>query len=529
MARYFNTEGSCRPDRHYMVSLDERLGIIKEQFVDREKYFVMNRGRQYGKTTTLTALAEYLKEEYIVVFMDFQGIGSEEFVNAGTFVHAFAEEFLFSLAESAPEEKELARPLEEFAKDTADKSIREMFGVLSELCGRADRPIVLIIDEVDNASNNQVFIDFLSQLRRYYLARDRRPIFHSVILAGVYDIKNLKSKIRPDSERQYNSPWNIAADFGLDMNFSSGQIAEMLAAYEADHHTGMDIHAVADEIWQYTSGYPFLASAICKIMDETPDRINGPTGGGNVWTREGVKGAVQIILRTKKTLFDSMFKHISEYPELKQMFYAMLFKGERMAYNLLNHTMELACMFGYAVNDGVEIKVANRIFETLLYDLFLSEEELTAAMSRQAKEDRNQFIPGGRLDMECVMEKFAEHFQEIYGGGDEKFLENDGRRLFLLYLRPIINGTGHYYIEAQTRDERCTDVIVDYAGEQFVIEMKIWRGNEYHERGERQLADYLDYFHQDKGYMLSFNFNKKKETGKKTIVIGDKTIVETVV
>ena len=59
--------------------------------------------------------------------------------------------------------------------------------------------------------------------------------------------------------------------------------------------------------------------------------------------------------------------------------------------------------------------------------------------------------------------------------------------------------------------------------------MKIWRGNEYHERGERQLADYLDYFHQDKGYLLSFNFNKKKETGKKTIVIGDKTIVETVV
>lgn len=59
--------------------------------------------------------------------------------------------------------------------------------------------------------------------------------------------------------------------------------------------------------------------------------------------------------------------------------------------------------------------------------------------------------------------------------------------------------------------------------------MKIWRGNEYHERGERQLADYLDYFHQDKGYMLSFNFNKKKEIGQKTIVIGDKTIVETVV
>ena len=72
-------------------------------------------------------------------------------------------------------------------------------------------------------------------------------------------------------------------------------------------------------------------------------------------------------------------------------------------------------------------------------------------------------------------------------------------------------------------------MIVDYAGEQFIIEMNIWRGNEYHERGERQLTEYLDYFHQNRGYLLSFNFNKKKEAGIKTITIGNKTIVEAVI
>lgn len=90
-------------------------------------------------------------------------------------------------------------------------------------------------------------------------------------------------------------------------------------------------------------------------------------------------------------------------------------------------------------------------------------------------------------------------------------------------------GTGNYYIEAQTRDARRTDVVVDYLGEQFVVEMKIWHGNEYNERGEKQLAEYLDYYHQKKGYMLSFNFNKKRETGMKVITIGDKTIVEAMV
>lgn len=72
-------------------------------------------------------------------------------------------------------------------------------------------------------------------------------------------------------------------------------------------------------------------------------------------------------------------------------------------------------------------------------------------------------------------------------------------------------------------------MIVDYRGEQFVAGLKIWHGNECNARGEEQLAGYLDYFHLEKEYMLSFNFNKKKETGIKEIKIGSGTIVEAVV
>ena len=87
-------------------------------------------------------------------------------------------------------------------------------------------------------------------------------------------------------------------------------------------------------------------------------------------------------------------------------------------------------------------------------------------------------------------------------------LEN-GRKLFLLYIRPLINGIGNYYIEARTRSMGRTDLIIDYLGKQYVIEMKIWHGNEYNTRGEEQLLGYLDDYHLDRGYMLSFNFNKK--------------------
>ena len=32
-------------------------------------------------------------------------------------------------------------------------------------------------------------------------------------------------------------------------------------------------------------------------------------------------------------------------------------------------------------------------------------------------------------------------------------------------------------------------------------------------RGEKQLAEYLEYYHLEKGYLLSFNFNKNKKIG----------------
>ena len=76
---------------------------------------------------------------------------------------------------------------------------------------------------------------------------------------------------------------------------------------------------------------------------------------------------------------------------------------------------------------------------------------------------------------------------------------------------------------------RRTDVIVDYHGEQFIIEMKIWHGQEYHQRGEEQLIGYLNDYHVRKGYLLSFNFNKKKMVRVHEVVLGDKEIIEAVV
>ncbi len=524
MQRYFNTEGLCSPSKHYMVNLEDRLYRMKSYYVERGSYFVINRGRQYGKTTILRALAEYLKVEYVVVFMDFQMLSTKNFEDEASFSKAFAKMFLSAFPNTQMEEsEELLSPIAGFIERKQNDSLDELFLCLSQMCSEAPRPVVLLIDEVDQASNHQIFIDFLAMLRGYYLNRENRAAFHSVILAGVYDIKNLKLKLRREDEHKYNSPWNIAARFNIDMSFSVNEIAAMLKEYEREHHVGMDTGSVAKEIYEYTSGYPYLVSSICKWIDEEL------SGKADVWTKSGVAAAVKSILNERTPLFESMIRQLNEYPEMKSMLHAVLFEGRRIGYHIDNPMINLAVMFGYIINKENSIQVANRIFEMCLYNLFLSEEELESAIGVEAERNQSQFIRSGRLDMDLVLEKFVLYYTDIYKGYDGKFLEEHGRKIFLLYLKPIINGTGNYYIEAQTRDARRTDIIVDYLGEQFIIETKIWRGDEYNERGERQLKDYLDYYHLKKGYLLSFNFNKNKKAGMRQIQIGDRTIIEAIV
>jgi len=206
----------------------------------------------------------------------------------------------------------------------------------------------------------------------------------------------------------------------------------------------------------------------------------------------------------------------------------IIYRGRKITFSPEQKSINLGLMFGYLKEENGHVTIANRMFEMCLLNLFMAEESRGDVYARGGS-DRIGFIRDGMLDMELVLKKFVEYFTEIYSSNDEKFVEAYGRKFFLLYLKPIINGVGNYYIEAQTRDAKRTDVIVDYAGEQFIVELKIWYGDEYNRRGEQQLAAYLDYFRQNKGYLLSYNFNKKKETGVKVLTLGDKTIVEAVV
>ena len=527
----FNTTGICNPDKNYMVKLDSRVALISEM-VDDGKYFVINRARQYGKSTTLSALFRSIKDKYVVISIDFQGIGNK----------AFSQEELFVIELCRLIKREIFAGLEA-PSDIVEKfddiisrkryraGLGELFDVFISWMLKISKDFVLIIDEVDSATNNQVFLDFLSQLRDGYISRESKgtKAFKSVILAGVSDIKHLRSKIRDEEQHKVNSPWNIAADFNIDMSFSVSDILGMLQEYECDHQTGMDLKYISQQIYDYTSGYPFLVSRICQIMDE---KMNEGIfdNKSDIWTERGLIEAVKILLSEKNTLFESLTGKLINYPELKEAVRHILIKGENLTYNPYQESIFQMEMYGFIRNKNNTVAVSNRIFETVLYNLFLSDEELQRSIfSVQGSYDKNMFISDGVINMQLVLERFIDSYNDVFGPLVEKFKEKDGRELFLLYIKPIINGTGNYYIEAQTRDQRRMDIVIDYLGKRYVVELKIWHGKQYNENGEEQLSGYLDSLKLKVGYMLTFNFNKKKEQGVKRINYKDKVIIEGII
>ena len=506
----FNTTGLCNPKKHYMVNISDKLEKINI-LIENEEYFVINRPRQYGKTTILTALENSLKEKYLVISISFEGIGDIVFSNEEKFVIEFInliDDILDCMDENL---SETFRSL-----SLGVFTLSNLSRLISKFIKKLDKEVILIIDEVDKSSNNQIFLNFLGMLRNKYLDREkgRAVTFKSVVLAGVYDIKNLKLKLRPDEERKYNSPWNIAVPFKVDMSLHEDKIKNMLDEYALDKNLEFDTSKVAEFIYFYTSGYPFLVSRLCQIIDEDL---------GASWNEENMLKAVKLLLNEKNTLFDDVIKNVSNNKDLYDYIFEIVFNGEEKDFNIDNNLVDLGVTFGYFKEEDGKVKISNRLLEQRLYNYFITNLKLRNVAGYNIKAN---FIEGTGLNIEKILIKFQEFMKEQYSSIDKAFLEREGRLIFLSFIRPIINGVGFAFKDVQISEEKRLDVVITYNENKYIIELKVWRGEEYHEKGLKQLADYLDINNQNKGYLLVFNFNKNKEYKKEKLTVEDKEIFE---
>ena len=289
MEKRFRVTGACIPEKNYMVDVGSRVQTIVK-IIEHGDYFTINRPRQYGKTTILNELTKALKNDYTVIKTSFEGAGDDLFSTEEFFCNRILKKFSNDIHMSDPSASKLLSKYYNNGIKCFDDLSRAITGFINE----TGKKTVLLIDEVDKNSNSKVFLQFLGLLRNKYLAREAGNdiTFQSVIFAGVHDIKNLKLAIRNENESRFNSPWNIAIDFNIDMTFSADEINAMLENYRNDFGLCIDTRIISEQIFKLTNGYPYLVSRICLIIDERLERN---------WTAAGVTEAAKMILDEKST------------------------------------------------------------------------------------------------------------------------------------------------------------------------------------------------------------------------------------
>ncbi|MFM9950077.1 MAG: AAA-like domain-containing protein [Saprospiraceae bacterium] len=517
MKKKFNVTGTCYPTLHYMMDNSAKIKAVMDM-VEAGEYFIINRPRQYGKTTTLFCLYDLLEktEGYLPVRMNFQGVDEKWHESDGAFAKMFVGQLQKALKFVKPELTNFLQVLTEYVKDM--DSLSE---TITELVHKAEKNIVLLIDEVDASSNYEPFLRFLGMLRTKYLDRfsPQHFTFHSIVLAGVHDIKNLKSKIRPADGAQYNSPWNIATDFKVEMAFNPLEIVPMLTAYSEAEGVQMDVTAMSEKLYHYTSGYPFLVSKLCKIIAE--DIL--PHKTEKTWTLEDLERAVNLLLKENNTNFDSLIKNLENNPDLYNLAFEIIVNGVEVPFDPHEPITSLGRLYGLFKQNG-RLKIHNWIYEQILFNY------MTAKAFNEYLKNRKENLPSSftkqnnELDLEAVLLKFQQYLKEQYSAKDQPFLEREWRLIFLAFLKPIINGKGHDFKEAQISDEKRLDIAITYFHHKYVIELKRWYGEKAHQAGLDQLSDYLTRQNLTSGYLIIFEHQREKTWRQERIRHGDKEV-----
>jgi hypothetical protein len=384
-------------------------------------------------------------------------------------------------------------------------TLKALSKVITALIAEANTKIVLIIDEIDKSSNNQLFISFLGILRDRYLMRMEIPTFHSVVLAGVHDVKTLKLKIRTGDEHQYNSPWNIAADFDVDMSFQPEEIVPMLETYARHRGVSADAQGIAERLFYYTAGYPFLVSKLCKIFDE---KIL-PHKSEQIWTTHDVDLAANQLVGETNTNFDDLIKNLRNNPDLYELVEKMLIEGQEFSFAPNADRINLGIVYGIFANHNKRLAIHNRIYREVILNYMSANAEHTSTIAGKEYADAYR-MPGNRFDVRKALLKFQELLKSEYSKKERTFLERQGRLVFLAFLKPLLNGYGNAFKEPQISEEKRLDILISYFHHQHIIELKLWRGQKAHEAGLDQLAEYLDRLNLDEGSLLIFDHSSVK-------------------
>lgn len=426
--RFFNTAGPVDCARHYCLPPLERLSLSEVlELIAQEKYFVLHAPRQTGKTTALLALRDYLDREgrYRCLYVNFEvGQGYRERLNEG----------LIALLQEIASQARLM-----LGDDTADAIVRDQIQLgapslsefLTRWCSAADRPTILLIDEID-ALVGDVLITVLRQLRAGYPNRPR-AFPATVVLCGVRDVRDYRiQSTTGQAIITGGSAFNIKAKSLRLGDFTQQEVSRLYA--EHTQATGQvfepDALALA---WELTRGQPWLVNALayetCFEMPAGRDRARPIRA-------EMIQQAKENLILRRETHLDQLADKLKE-ARVRHVIEPILL-GQTQPELLPPDDVQYVIDLGLVRRNG-QLYIANPIYREIIPRMLTWSTQLT-----MSQESAWYVQPDGRLDLTALLTAFQQFFREHSEHWVERFDYREAGPQLLLqaFLQRIVNGGG---------------------------------------------------------------------------------------
>ena len=498
-----------------MIEAASRLQGV-EKLIDMRQYFVIHAARQSGKTTYLKDLTQRLNESgnYYALYCSLEKLQSFDDLEKGIpeIVKTIKESLRFS---TVPKK-------ETFAKE-ADYS--HLSGVLeTELilfCMELDKPLIILFDEADCLQEGTL-ITFLRQLRSGYINRATIPFVHSLALVGMRNIRDYKSKVRPDSETIGSaSPFNIVTETMTLQNFTKEEIASLYQQHTDETGQLFEQEAI-DLVFEQTQGQPWLVNAIAsEVIVEMLQSDYTQTV-----TAALVSEAIETIILRRDAHIDSLLERLKE-ERIRRVIEPMLL-GDFM--DVTSDDFYYACDLGLIRKTPQKIEPSNPIYAEVMV------RKLNANLQEDLIRNNNtlvlpRYLKDGKIDMDFLMQDFQQFWRENSDIWIEKFHYKEAAPHLILqaFLQRIINGGG-YIIREMAAGSKRTDLCLVYEGRNYPIELKIRRGEKSYREGIEQTLCYMDTLGCTEGWLAIFDrrqevsweekiFIKKETIENKTITV----------
>jgi len=498
--RFFNTAGPVKPEDHYCVPPLERLDLEELLLlIAQKKYFVLHAPRQTGKTSCLLALRDYLNSQgrYCCLYVNVEiGQSAREDVDAA--MRAILSE-LASAARYVLNESFLDDIwLQVLAESGGHAALGE---VLTRWASHTDKPLVLLIDEID-ALIGDTLISVLRQLRVGYAKRPHE-FPQSIILCGVRDVRDYR--IHSAAEKTIitgGSAFNIKAK-----SLRLGDLcrSELILLYQQHTaETGQVFESAAlDKIWHLTQGQPWLSNALgyelCFEMRANRDRKRHLTAAM-------VDEAKENLIQRRETHLDQLVDKLQE--ERVRRVIEPLLNSESLAEDIRPDDVAYLIDLGLIRRDRAGgVQISNPIYQEVI-----PRELAWTIQSGIAQEPVWYIAADGRLQVSKLLTAFQAFFREHSEHWLERYhyKEAGPQLLMQAFLQRIVNGGGRIERE-YALGRRRTDLLViwPYSGgvQKAVIELKmLYKSLERTiDEGLIQTRDYMDHCAAEEGHLLIFD------------------------